>query len=239
VLTIKTRTARTVALVCGALMIVALDAASAGAAVPAAKTAKSGAAGYIASATTVTSVEATVTLPSFVCSSKTDALSTQVGIFDTTDEEASAAILGLVCSKKKVPIYGAEISVDGVATFPTVTMSAGDTVVMTAACSSVSGSTVTIDDTTSDTSGQNSSATASTCTEGLVGDFGFLKGKGKTVTPLPIFGAIDFSDVMVNGTPLGSISNVSGNYYEGKKNVITTGALTDGGTAFTTTQGLT
>jgi hypothetical protein len=237
-MTTRTRTARTGALIVGALMLVAIDAGSAGAAVPAAKTPKSGAAGYVAE-TVVTSVEATVTLPSFVCSSKTDALSTQVAIADTTDDEASSAVLGFFCSKKKVPIYGAETVVDGAATFPTVTMNAGDTVVLSATCSSVSGTTVSIDDTTSDTSGQNSSATANTCSDGFVGDLGFLKGKGKALTPLPLFGAIDFSNVMVNGNPLGSSTTQSGNYNEGKKNVITTGTLTDGGTAFTTTQGLT
>jgi hypothetical protein len=226
-----------VILVVGTLLALALDGATAAAAVPAKKASKSPAAGYIGGATTVTSVSATVTLPTFTCTSKSDALSTQIAVLDTVDDEDSAALLGFVCSKKKVPIYGAEISVDGTATFPVVAMSGGDTVVLSATCSSVSGTTVSIDDTTSDSSGQNSSVTPNTCSEEFVGDIGFLKGAGKAEAPLPAFGAIDFSNVMVNGGPLGALTTASGNYNEGKKNVITTGALTDGGTAFTTTQG--
>jgi hypothetical protein len=42
-------------------------------------------------------------------------------------------------------------------------------------------------------------------------------------------------DVMVNGSAIGSSSPGAANYNEGKKNVITTGALT-GGNAFTTTK---
>jgi hypothetical protein len=42
---------------------------------------------------------------------------------------------------------------------------------------------------------------------------------------------------MVNGTALGSLTTSVANLYEGKKNVITTGALATGGTTFATTQG--
>ena len=48
---------------------------------------------------------------------------------------------------------------------------------------------------------------------------------------------IDFSNVNVNGSSLGSFTPTVSNYYEGRKNVITVGPITDGGTAFVTTQG--
>jgi hypothetical protein len=53
---------------------------------------------------------------------------------------------------------------------------------------------------------------------------------------LPAFGSLTFTNAMVNGAALGSITPTANNLYEGKKNVVTTGALS-GGTAFTTTQG--
>jgi hypothetical protein len=215
-------------------MMVALNAASAGAAVAAKKAPKSAAAGYVSGVTAVTSFDATLTLPAFTCTAKTDALSAQVAVFDTVDSEPSAAVLALLCTKKKVPFYAAETIVDGAASIADVTLNPGDTVTLSAACGS-SGTTMTIDDTTSSTSGQGSSVTASTCSEAFVGDTGFLKGK-KAVEPIPDFNEIDYSSVMVNGSALGSFTTQSIDYFEGRKNLIGASPLTDGGTAFTTDQ---
>jgi len=41
----------------------------------------------------------------------------------------------------------------------------------------------------------------------------------------------------MNGDPIGSFDPEAANYYASKKAQITTGALTDDGAAFTTTQG--
>jgi hypothetical protein len=226
-------TARVAALVAGALMMVGIDAASAGAA-PIKKPPKSSAAGYATSVSVVTSIEATFTLPTFTCTAKTDALSAQIALFDTVNGEESSAVVALLCSKKKVPFYAAETIVDNVANIVPVDIIAGDTIILSATCGS-SGTTVSIDDTTISASGQNSSATASTCSNDFVGDLGFLKGK-KAVAPLPLFNEIDFSSVMVNGSALGSFTTQTGDYFEGRKNSIVTGPLDDGGTSFSTTQ---
>jgi hypothetical protein len=62
-------------------------------------------------------------------------------------------------------------------------------------------------------------------------------GTSTAQEPLPAFGAIDYTNVMIDGSPLSACSPSPVNYYEGKKNQITTGPLTGGGTAFATTEG--
>jgi hypothetical protein len=227
---------RAVALVIVTMALLSSAAAPAGAAMIATKTPKSPAAGYIASpAAPVTAVTATVTLPTFTCTNKADLLSADVAVDDATDGSVSLVTTVLACAKK-VPFYDVLFDVDGVDSSADVTVAAGDTVTMSISCSATTGTTVTVDDTTTSATGNASSATPETCSEVFVGDEGFPKASGKSAAPLPAFGAIDYTNVMVNGAALGSSSTVNGNYYEGKKAVIDTGALTAGGTAFTTTQ---
>jgi hypothetical protein len=227
---------RLVALVIVTVALVSSAAAPAGAATIAAKTPKSAAAGYIATPTAaVTTASATVTLPTFHCKSKADLLSADVGVFDPTDGSVSLVTIALACSKTKVPSFIVLFDADGTDSVPDVTVTAGDAVTMSISCGA-SGTTVSVDDTTSSATGNASSATPETCGEAFVGDEGFPKASGKSAEPLPDFGAVDYTNVMVNGAALGSSTTVSGNYYEGKKAVIVTGALTAGGTAFTTTQ---
>jgi Peptidase A4 family len=216
---------------------VASAAAPAGAAMISAKPEKSALAGYIAVPTAaVTTASATVTLPSFHCTSKADLLSADLGVFDVTDESGSLVTIALACSTTKAPLFAVLFDADGTDTVADVTVAAGDSVTMSISCSATTGTTVSVDDTTSTSSANASSATPETCGSVFAGDEGFPKASGKSAAPLPTFGAIDFTDVMVNGAALGSFTTATGNYYEGKKAVIDTGALTAGGTAFTTTQ---
>jgi Peptidase A4 family len=233
--TMSSVSTRSVALVIVTVILWASAAVPAGAAMIAAKPEKSAVAGYIAT-TTVSTATATVTLPKFSCTSKTDLLSADVAVYDATDESVSLVTTVLACSKTKAPFYDILFDADGTDSLADVTVSAGDSVTMSISCSATSGTTVSVDDTTDNSSDSASSATPETCGEVFVGDEGFPKGSGKAAEPLPTFGSIDFSDVMVNGAALGSFSELSGNYDEGKKAVIDTGALTAGGTAFTTTQ---
>jgi hypothetical protein len=194
-------------------------------------------AGYNPLATTLTSVEATVTLPSFTCPKKYEGVGAIVSDFDPTDDNVSGVEADMNCSKKKVASYSAIFVVDGVVSYPTVTINAGDTVVMSISCSSTTGSTVSIDDEITASSTDASSSTPNDCTGADIGDGGFLKGNSSAQAPLPTFSPIDYSSATVNGDPLGSFDPQASNYYAGKKNVIDTGSLTDSGTAFTTTQG--
>lgn len=235
--TMRSVPVRAVALVIVTVALVASAAASAGAATMAAKTPKSAAAGYIATATVaVTTASATVTLPTFHCKSKADLLSSDLGVLDPTDDSVSLVTIALACSKTKVPSFVVLFDADGTDSIPAVTVAADDVVTMSISCSATTGTTVSVDDTTSSATANASSATPETCGSVFVGDEGFTKASGKSAAPLPTFGAIDYTGVMVNGAALGSFSTVNGNYDEGKAAVIDTGPLTAGGTAFTTTQ---
>jgi Peptidase A4 family len=228
---------RLVALVIVTMALLTSAAVPAGAAIFATKTPKSAAAGYIATPTAaVTTASATVTLPTFHCKSKADLLSADVGVFDPSDGSVSLVTIALACSKTKVPSFIVLFDADGTDSAPDVTVTAGDAVTMSISCSATTGTTVSVDDTTTSATANASSTTPESCGEAFVGDEGFPKASGKSAEPLPTFGAIDYTNVMVNGAPLGSSTTVNGNYYEGKKAVIDTGALTAGGTAFTTTQ---
>lgn len=217
------------------MLLLAVVAPSAGASVFAWKVSKSPLAGYTAT-TAVTSVDATVTLPTFTCKSKSDAIASELAVIDTDTDEVSGAIIAMGCPSKKSSLYLAEIAVEGTASLPEVTLNPGDTVVMSTTCGAT-GTTVTIDDTTTDTSGQATSSTASACAAVFIGDGGLEKGKGSATAPLPSFGAIDYTDVTVNGDSFVSAAPTATNYFEGKKATITTGAIASDGTDFTTTQG--
>jgi hypothetical protein len=195
---------------------------------------KSPLAGYTATAT-VASVDATVTLPTFTCKSKSDVVASELAVIDTDTDEVSGAIIAMGCPNK-TPIYEAELAVEGTPSLPDVTMNPGDTVVMSTSCGAT-GTTATINDLNTNTSGEATSSDASACAAVFIGDGGFGKGKGSATDPLPNFGAIDYTDVLINGDSLLAAAPTATNYYEGKKATITTGAIASDGTDFTTTQG--
>jgi hypothetical protein len=220
------------------LVVSALVATPAGAS--ASRTHKNYLAGWSA-AVDVTTVDATVTLPSFTCTSKKDNITADTNVYDTTAAQFSGPYVYLGCSKHGMtltPHYTAAISVDGVGSNPAVTMNAGDAVVFSISCGGT-GTSVSIDDLTTSSSGSASSSNASACSGPFVGDIGVCArcGTHPKQDPLPTFGAIDYSNVTVNGSPLASTGPTSQNYFEGNENTIATGALTGGGTAFTTTEG--
>lgn len=191
-------------------------------------------AGYITPPTTVTSATATVSPPSFSCAKKFTAVASGVIVFDPTGSKFSGAEVYVACSAKK-EMLAAYVDIDNSFTAPTVIINPGDTVVLSVTCGS-SGISVSVNDETTSSSGGRSSSTPETCTQAEVGDDAVVKGGRSGLVPLPAFGMLDFSAVMVNGSTLGSFGPTAANYSEGKKNVITTGALT-GGTAFSTTKG--
>jgi hypothetical protein len=221
------------AVVAGPLLAIGLVAAPSGAATNT-KTPKSYLATYNAN-TAVSSLSVTVTLPSFTCK-KGDDVAAYANTEDLDTDSWSGTYVGLACGKKNVPVYSPSLEIDGTYTNPAATMRAGDTVVFTTSCGAT-GTAVTIDDVTSVSSVSTSSASPSDCSAAFVGDIGVLKGKGPKLENLPTFGSIDFSNVNVNGSSLGSFTPTVSNYYEGKKDVITVGPITDSGTAFVTTQG--
>lgn len=98
---------------------------------------KSHLATYAPSDTTITSFDATVTLPSFTCKSSKDAVTNQIAFLNNDSGQFSGSNVNLVCTKEKVgkhhilaPQYSVFLDVDGAITFPSVIMNAGDTVVL-------------------------------------------------------------------------------------------------------------
>jgi hypothetical protein len=202
----------------------------------AAKPTKSAFAGYAAATTAVTSETATLTIPTFSCAKKTVVFQAVALVYDANLQDQSGAALDIGCLKRKEFIE-ALIQLDNNVSAPTATFNGGDNVEFSVTCGS-GGESVSIDDTTNSSTVSSSSATANDCTEALVGDLGVLKNSsGTALFALPSFGSLDWTGVTIDAGSIGSLDPLFGNYYEGKKDVITTGSLTDGGTAFTTTQG--
>jgi hypothetical protein len=226
--------------------ITALAAMGAGWLVPAATAsaspdkapAKSYLAQYETDTTPVTSIQATITLPTYTCK-KGDNIGPGDGVYDTADANWTGPYIYMGCvksGKSWVANYGGTgLEIDGSFTYPSLAMHAGDNVEFTTTCGA-SGTVVSIEDLNTSQSVSATSLNPSSCTDASAGDDG-IEGNGTGgQSNLPTFGAIDYSDVTVNGSPIGTFSPVASNYYEGKKNVITVGPITDGGTAFATTQ---
>ncbi len=223
---------RSVALVGGTALLLGVAASPAWAN----RTPRSHLATYAPSDTvTVSSVGASVTLPTFTCQSTKDGIDIQDALYNSDSSQWSSANVGLTCTKEKVgkhrqtvALFSSSFDLEGVYSYPSITMNPGDTVVMSASCNG-DGIGVSVDDTTTHSSASVTSADPCGSVDAGIGLNGIVK--------LPTFGAVSFADVMVNGLPIGSTDPAVSNYYEGRKYVITTSPLTDGGTAFTTTQG--
>lgn len=222
----------------GSLLLAGLVAGSSGAAPAKVKPTPSYLAAYYAYPATVSSIQATITLPTYKCK-KTENITVGMETYDNTASAWSGPYVYLACAKighKYGPSYTTGLEVDGVTTDPALTMQAGNSIEFTQTCGP-SGSVATIDNLTTTESVTASSSNPGSCTDAGVGEDG-VSGKGPGgQDPLPKFGAVDYTNVMVNGEPIGTFAPVAINYYEGNKNVITVGPITDGGTAFVTTQG--
>jgi hypothetical protein len=182
----------------------------------------------------VSTMTGTLVLPSYTCK-PSDNIAAQVASFDNTATVYSSANLYLACAKHNIPRYDVGLDVDGNVTFPTAILHAGDTVVLSMSCGP-SGTTVSVDDTTSSSSVQASSPNPSACSGGGVGMNGVSGKAHGGQTNLPLFGSLQWTASSVNGSPLGDSSPTPTNYYEGKKNIITVGSLNGSG-GFVETQG--
>jgi hypothetical protein len=180
------------------------------------------------------SMSGTMVVPSYTCKPK-DNVVAQVASYDNTAEVYSGSNLYLACAKHNVPTLSVGLDVDGTFTYPAATIRPGDTVVISMSCGG-SGTTVGVDDTTSESSVSASSANPSDCSGGGVGMDGVTGTGHGGQTNLPQFGSLQWTAASINGSPLGDASPTPVNYYEGKKNVITVGALNGSG-GFTETQG--
>ena len=191
-------------------------------------------AGYITAKAPVTSVSATTSVPTFPCGRRLTAVAASAIVYDGSENAFSAAEIYLGCQHKQ-EVLAALAELDGTFSTLSITVHTGDTMSLSVSCGA-GGVTVSVDDQTSMTTASSSSAGAESCSQAEIGDDGVAPSGSTKIVALPPFGSISYSAAEVNGGPLGSVSSSPATYEEGKRNVITTGALS-GGTAFTTTKG--
>jgi hypothetical protein len=189
---------------------------------------------YEAANIAVSTLGAQATIPSYSCK-KAD----QVAVYDDTyDEDASSfsgVYVDLACGTHNVPAPSVSLEIDGAYDYPTITITPGDNVSMSVTCGPT-GTMVSLYDATSGKTASEPSSAASDCNGAFVGNIGVTKGAGPKLSPLPDFGSVTFTNVNVNDAAIGTYSTATTNYYEGKKDQIDVGPLTDSGTSFTNTQ---
>ena len=170
-------------------------------------------------ATGVTSMYATVTLPSYRCA-KADDLVTYANTFDSTNNGTTGAEVFLECGKAHQPKYVAAFEIAGaVSLFPSLPREAGDTVDLEVLCDGGGLTVVSVDDGEGHGAGRQQSNGCS-FSGAFVGDMGVVKGQGAELKPLPRFGSIDFSLVTINGDSLDSFDPTATNYREGKNMIL-------------------
>jgi len=228
---------RSIAVAAGAVLLVGLSASPANAKKKPPPT-YSVFAGYQYPSASVTSETATVVLPKVSCKKKQASnpdinADVQLNATDSENDNTNWSEVFFACEtgarNKVIGYYTPFLFIDGSQqSTGSLTVHAGDTVVLTVSCGGA-GSTVSLDDVTSSTSASASSSTPSSCTGGLVGQYGGSDG-------IPKLGNVAWSGVNINGSSLGSLSPTSSSYYVGKGDgILMVGSLTDGGTAFTNT----
>jgi hypothetical protein len=180
----------------------------------------------------VSSATATVVLPSFTCPTKKSTYNYSINFSTTSNTSAGGpeVQVGMGCFMK-TPSYGIFVAV-GFSEGTQFSPNAGDTLALSATCGP-GGATATLDDVTQNRVSSASALQPTSCTgQFSVGGFmNLVKGI------LPPFGPIAFSDVMVNGLPLGSFSPFANVFSSSRKFAVALGPIVSGGTGFTLTKG--
>jgi hypothetical protein len=236
--------ARNAVLVTGALLLVGIGAMPANATSVTRGAGSHTEAGYNVSPGppgSVTSISATVVMPSpsFTCHKPSDAIIANASITDSVSGLNIGPLVWLECSKKDRATYLVQfVTPSSGATSdasPGQTINAGDVLVMSVGCMPDSTS-VGIEDET--TPWGTTAVIPGQCDgyNAFVGDIGPEKGGGPQPRSVPAFGQLDWSNVSVNGSALGSLAPTASDLYKGRRLLIRTGAITSDGTAFETTQ---
>ena len=190
---------------------------------------------------TVTTVSVGFTVPHYTCTSAKQVIDVYENTYDETvasSDSFDGGFVQLGCSSKDKAVIIPALEVDGTYTLPPgLTIRRKDVVDFTVTCGA-SGGTATVEDVTSGQSGSVPTPAGSNCNGVFMGNIGVSNEAGTKNLPLPAFGSITFGDASLNGEPLGDASPAptAVNYFEGKKNVITVGPLTDDGSSWVNTQ---
>jgi hypothetical protein len=219
------------AAVMGGALLLALVAPPAGA-YDATKPPRSETAGYSGNvAEGVTTVTATVTLPTITCVKKRPAVDVTLQLTGNGEDDAG---VGMGCLKVRhtpglVRTYVPFVAANFVSpTTGSVNPMPGDTITMTLTCSPA-GQSATLDDVTS----SEVLASTSTAPPSIPCDY-LLVGSGAGNSGLPEMNSFAWTGVTVNGAPLSSVPLSASNWFWTlRKATLTTSPLTIGGTAFT------
>lgn len=174
----------------------------------------------------------TFTVPSLACASGTTAVTGITfgsGIYSAESNWVSAGGVVAEC-QAGTPVYSAQVIIDNNVTVLSVTPTAGDTV--STSVKIVPGQTlVTVDDIT-----QNSSTTM-TASAGSLATYLLLGAdvdRNPSVTGVPNFGKVKFTNASFNGVAAGNAAGVKiADLYSGKVLEVSSSQLTHKGTGFT------
>jgi hypothetical protein len=182
-----------------------------------------------------TSATTTFSIPAISCPSTTfSAVNAFLGLNNFTTNDFDSGGVAMTCVSG-TPKYSAYTEINNAFYTSSQQLSSGDSVTVTVAASS-SSTTVTVHDTTN-----SSSTSTSQSGPGGGGTFSSISvgagGEGANKNPPPTFGSISFSASRVNGVSLTSAgSPAEYEWYTNKVLVVSTSALSPGGTAFTVSQ---
>ena len=223
-----------VAVTIGGALLLGLTASPAGAyGTP--KPPKSEIAGYSGNVSGgVTTVTATVTLPTITCVKKRPAVGVSLQLTGNGQDDAGVS---MSCIKVRhtpnlvrtyVPFVAANFLSP---TTGSVNPMPGDTITMTLTCSP-GGQSAALDDVTS----SEVLASTSTVPPAIPCDYLLVSSGAGGRTGIPEMTSFSWSNVTVNGLPLSSIPLTASNWFWTlHKATLTTGPLTNGGTGFTET----
>ena len=173
----------------------------------------------------------TFTVPSLVCASGTSAVTGITfgsGIYSAKSNWVSAGGVVAEC-QAGVPVYSAQVIIDNAVTTLSVTPAAGDTV--STSVNIVPGQTqVTLDDITQSSSTTMSAPAGSLATYLLLG---VDVDRNPSVTGVPNFGKVKFTNASFNGVTAGKATGVKiADLYSGKVLEVTSSQLTHKGSGF-------
>jgi len=181
----------------------------------------------------LTSSSADVVVPSATCKKK-GAIGFGVELVKAeTAAYLTRADVGVDCIAHKQVEYAVYAYLDGTAEPSEIaSIHAGDTVETAVTCDG-SGTSVSVHDVNTGFTYAESSASTAACDATQIGGAGVCANASCSKQEyLPEFGAVAFSDALVNGEALGGFDPVVEQYFEGNKNQFGPGPL-EGGTAFT------
>jgi hypothetical protein len=166
-------------------------------------------------------IEGSFKVPRYTCAAPDDAVDIYAAALDQDAGSGGAfngAYVSLGCTAADKPKVTALLEIDGASASPSMKIDPGDSMDLDVGCGA-DGSEVGLGDSTTGSSGHDSSEVVSACSDTYIGNIGIPNGAGR-YDPLPTFKRISFSGVSIDNHQFASWNPVPVNYFEGRKNQI-------------------